>query len=103
MIFKNRFDGDIDYLKSLHKRVNAFASDSIPDKTHALWVSWSNMKAMLDVNDPDYYSEVIYFTAVMAKKIDDYSKDHMLAGDQTISCILYEMDMMKPCVYELLN
>lgn len=48
------------------------------------------MKAMLDTNDKDYYREVMYFTAVMTKKIDDYSNNNnLLNKDQTISCIIY--------------
>jgi hypothetical protein len=61
------------------------------------------MKSMLDINDKDYYREVMYFIAIMAKKIDDYSKNNLLNGDQTISRILYELDEIKVCKYELLE
>lgn len=102
--FNKRFDGDLDHLNSLHKRVNALANkDAVPDDNNKLWIVWSNMKAMLNKEDTNYYNEVIYFTAVMAKKIDDYSKNNLLDGNQTISKILYELDVLKPCVYEILE
>lgn len=103
-VFNNRFDGDIDYLKSLHKRVNSLADkNAIPNHNHVLWTVWSNMKVMLDKNNPDYYQEVMYFTAVMAKKIDDYAINNMLTGDPTVAKILAELDEIKPCAYELLE
>lgn len=99
-----RFDGDLTYLNALHKRVNALAdNNAIPDVSNTLWITWTNMKAMLNKDDTDYYSEVMYFSAVMAKKIDEYSTNNMLSGDPTIAKILSELDNLKPCSYELLN
>lgn len=103
-VFNSRYDGDIEYLKSLHKRVNAFANkDAIPDEKNKLWSCWSNMKMMLNKEDDGYYTEVMYFSAVMAMKIDKYSENHLLSGDQTVAKILYEIDQLKPCSYELLE
>lgn len=103
-VFNTRFKGDLEYLKSLHRRTNSLADkNAIPDINHALWIPWSNMKAMLDKNDVDYYTEVMHFTAVMAKKIDDYALTNMLSGDQTVAKILAELDEIKPCAYELLE
>lgn len=103
-VFQQRFDGDLVYLKALHKRVNAFADDkAIPDKTSKLWCIWSNIKAMLCETDADYYVEVMYFTSLMAKKIDEYSNENMLTGDPTIAKILYELDVIKPCDYSCLE
>lgn len=103
-LFKTRFEGDLTYLNALHKRVNALAdNNAIPDVSNTLWITWTNMKAMLNKDDTDYYSEVMYFTAVMAKKIDDYSTNNMLSGNPTIAKILSELDNLKPCAYELLN
>ena len=103
-LFKTRFDGDLTYLNALHKRVNALAdNNAIPDVSNTLWITWTNMKAMLNKDDTDYYSEVMYFSAVMAKKIDEYSTNNMLSGDPTIAKILSELDNLKPCSYELLN
>lgn len=103
-LFKTRFEGDLTYLNALHRRVNALAdNNAIPDKTNHLWITWSNMKAMLNKDDRDYYAEVMYFTAVMAKKIDDYSTNNMLSGNPTIAKILSELDNLKPCAYELLD
>lgn len=94
----------MDYLRSLHKRINAFADKTaIPDKSNNLWIMWSNLKCMLNERDSDYYTEVMYFTAVMARKIDVYSKLNMLDGDSTVAKILYELDQLKPCRYELLE
>lgn len=92
------------YLQSLHKRVNALADEkAIPDQSDKLWIMWSNLKAMLNENDSDYYTEVMYFTAVMAKKIDLFATSNMLVGNPTVARILFELDQMKPCVYELLE
>ena len=103
-LFKTRFDGDLTYLNALHKRVNALAdNNAIPDVSNTLWITWTNMKAMLNKDDTDYYSEVMYFSAVMAKKIDEYSTNNMLSGDPTIAKILSELDNLKPCSFELLN
>ena len=100
-LFATRFDGDIDYLKSLHLRVNKLADvNAIPDPKNNLWILWSNMKLMFDLDD---YAEVMYFTACMARRIDQYSTDHMLTGDQTVAKILYELDSIKPCAYERLQ
>lgn len=103
-LFKTRVEGDLTYLNALHKRVNALAdNNAIPDVSNTLWITWTNMKAMLNKDDTDYYSEVMYFSAVMAKKIDEYSTNNMLSGDPTIAKILSELDNLKPCSYELLN
>ena len=103
-INNTRFDGDLAYLNALHRRVNALVDPlAIPDTTHQLWITWSNMKAMLNKDDSDYYSEVIYFSAVMAKKIDDYSINNMLSDNPTIAKILSELDNLKTCAYELLD
>lgn len=102
--FNTRFDNDLLFLKNLHRRTNALSNkDSVPDKTNKLWISWSNAKAMLNKDDVDYYKEVMYFTAVMAKKIDDYAVNNMLNGDSTVARILYELDSIKSCAYELLE
>lgn len=102
--FNNRFDDDVIYLKNLHKRVNTFADkDAIPDQSNNLWIQWSNMKAMLNTTDHDYYSEIIYFTAVMAKKIDEYAVNNMLTGDSTVARLLYELNEIAVCDYSLLD
>ena len=103
-IFATRFDGDLKYLVDMHKRVDKLAdANAIPDVNNKLWILWSNLKLMLDKNDSDYYTEIIYFTAVMCQKIELYSKNNLLDGDKTVSKILYEMDMLKPCDYKFLK
>ena len=102
--FNTRFEGDLQYLKLFSKRCKRYADvNAVPDKTNKLWIVWSNMKPMLCKDDPDYYREVMYFTAVMSKKIDDYSQTNMLDGDQTVGRIFYELDEITFCQYDLLN
>lgn len=104
-ITAKRFEGDFDYLSSLHKRVSALADqNAVPDVNNKLWVLWSNMKHMLDKNQGvEYNIDVMYFTAVMAKEIDIYSQTHMLTGDSTVAKILFELDDIKIAKYELVD
>lgn len=104
-ITAKRFDGDFDYLSSLHKRVSAFADqNAVPYTNNKLWILWSNLKLMLDKNQGvDYNIDVMYFTAVMAKEIDIYSQSHMLTGDSTVAKILFELDSIKVAKYELID
>ena len=102
--YNTSMPNSIRYLHLLSKRVNAMAdANAIPDESHKLWITWSNMKLMLNKADGDYYREVMYFSAVMSMKIDDYAVNNMLNGDSTVARILYELDSIKPCAYELLE
>ena len=76
--------------------------NAVPNASHTLWIQWSNMKLMLNKDDSDYYQEVMYFSAVMSMKIDEYAKTNMLKDDSTVARLLYELDELKPCNYELL-
>ena len=99
-----RFTGDIALLKSLNKRIQFLPDEhAIPNTQDSLWIFWSNLKAMLDENSEDYLVEVIYFTALMAKKIDSFAENNMLTGNATVAKILHELDKLKVCDYEMLN
>ncbi len=101
--FNTSMPNSIYYLHLLSKRANAMAdANTIPDESHKLWITWSNMKLMLNKADEDYYREVMYFSAVMSMKIDEYAKTNMLKDDSTVARLLYELDELKPCNYELL-
>ncbi len=102
--FNTNIPNSIYYLHLLSKRANAMAdANAVPDESHKLWIPWANMKLMLNKVDEDYYREVMYFSAVMSMKIDEYAKTNMLKDDSTVSRLLYELDELKPCNNELLE
>lgn len=87
------------------KRAKSFARPGVIDKAHPLAAAWDNCKLFLDAQDNfgtsadpkerlrEQVEELVYSLTCLdwfAQKLDAYSKQHMLAGDDTIAAILHE-------------
>lgn len=84
-------------LKGCWKRAQKFGHIADINPNHPLFVPWMNVQLFLDADDS---AEKYCFDAVLldwfACKVDEFSKNHILEGDDTVSAILHEWKKRMP-------
>lgn len=92
MIFQGKLPNAEVVLYSLEKRLRLRDSSAIPDEKSLLWVQWKNAKLIIDSSTlSDKYSESLIYTAYIADKIEEFSKNNLLNESPTVKKILSEL------------
>ncbi len=115
-------DTSLKRLNACLKRAARFAKSGRVDKSHKLYVPFSNMQWYLDGEEispsdlPGYWDSLTSYEKTLflnfhereqivqnlvaldwfAMKVDDYSKDNMIEGDETLGAMLFEWRKKMP-------
>lgn len=94
MLFLGKIKDAEKVLADLRKRLSLADFLAVPNKKHLLWIQWSNAKMFIEASpfgSEEYYIETLIYVSYIAQKIEDYSQTNMLSEDETVKCILSEM------------
>lgn len=91
----HKVDVTLKRLKSCWRRSNRYAKEGAIDLAHPLAIAWSNCKDLflshLNYKKRDYKNDLIVLDW-FANKVELFSKDNLLDGDETVAAILYEWE-----------
>lgn len=96
MLFEKPDPNWLHYMQILMKRIKSFpkVNDEI-NKSHPIYVKWCNIKMFIEASKEDgdkkyFYTESIIYLTLLSKYIEDFSKENMLADDDTLKYVLHD-------------